>query len=62
MTNCKVHFNEKQIVRLEDETAPLLKKNPISWEMDDDFLKHFKEIGLEPKEVYEPGDEFISRI
>jgi len=55
-------FSEKQIVRMEDVTAPLLKKGEVDWEVDDSFLAHFKDIGLEPTDDYEEGDEFISRI
>lgn len=55
-------FSEKQIKRLEDANAPLLKKEEIDWEVDDNFLQHFKNIGLEPTDDYEEGDEFISRI
>jgi hypothetical protein len=55
-------FSEKQIVRMEDATAPLLKKGEVDWEVDDSFLAHFKDIGLEPTDDYEEGDEFISRI
>lgn len=55
-------FSEKQIVRMEDATAPLLKKGEVDWEVDDSFLAHFKDIGLEPIDDYEEGDEFISRI
>jgi hypothetical protein len=55
-------FSEKQIIRLEDANATILKKDQIDWEVDDNFLQHFKEIGLEPTDGYELGDEFISKI
>jgi len=55
-------FPEKQIMRLEDANATVLKKGEIDWQVDDSFLQHFKELGLEPDENYEEGDEFISRI
>ena len=55
-------FSEKQIKRLEDTNAPTLKKEEIDWEIDDNFLQHFKDIGLESTDNYEEGDEFISRI
>lgn len=55
-------FTEKQIQRLEDANATTLKKSEIDWEVDDTFLQHFKELGLDPNEDYEEGDEFISRI
>jgi len=49
-------------MRLEDANATVLKKGEIDWQVDDSFLQHFKELGLEPDENYEEGDEFISRI
>lgn len=55
-------FSEKQILRLEDANATALKKEEIDWQIDDNFLQHFKELGLEPDDDYEPGSEFISRI
>lgn len=55
-------FSEKQVLRLEDSNAPLLKKDEIDWEVDENFLQHFKDIGLEQEEGYEEGDEFISKI
>lgn len=55
-------FSEKQIQRLEDANATTLKKGEIDWQIDDNFLQHFKELGLEPDDNYQEGDEFISRI
>lgn len=55
-------FSEKQIQRLEDANATTLKKGEIDWQIDDNFLQHFKELGLEPGENYQEGDEFISKI
>ena len=55
-------FSEKQIKRLEDANAPSLKKEEIDWEIDNNFLQHFKDIGLEPIDNYEEGDEYISKI
>lgn len=55
-------FSEKQIQRLEDANATTLKKGEIDWQVDDSFLQHFKELGLEPTKDYEEGDEYISRI
>lgn len=55
-------FSEKQIQRLEDANATILKKGEIDWQVDSNFLEHFKELGLEPKDDYLPGDEFISKI
>ncbi len=55
-------FSEKQILRLEDANATTLVKDQIDWEVDDSFMQHFKELGLEPTDNYEPGSEFISKI
>ena len=55
-------FSEKQVRRLEDATAPLLKKGEIDWDIDDNFLQHFKDIGLEPTDDYFEGKEFITKI
>ena len=55
-------FPEKQVQRLEDANATILKKGEIDWQVDDSFLQHFKELGLEPDDNYEEGSEFISRI
>ena len=55
-------FSEKQIQRLEDANATILKKGEIDWQIDDNFLQHFKELGLEPDEGYQEGDEFIAKV
>jgi len=55
-------FSEKQIQRLEDANATQLKKGEIDWEVDENFLQHFKELGLETGDDYREGDEYISRI
>lgn len=55
-------FSEKQIKRFEDANAPLVKKDEIDWGVDDSFLQHFKDIGLEPTDDYEEGDEFVSKL
>jgi hypothetical protein len=55
-------FSEKQIQRLEDANATILKKGEIDWQVDDNFLQHFKELGLETDDNYQEGDEFISKI
>jgi len=55
-------FSEKQILRLEDANATILKKGEIDFQVDDNFLQHFKELGLEPKDDYQEGDEYISKI
>jgi hypothetical protein len=54
-------FSDKQIRALEDANAPLIKEE-IDWQVDDTFLQHFQDIGLEKKDDYQEGDEFISRI
>ena len=43
-------------------SATLSKTAEVDWDIDDNFLAHFKEIGLEGDENYEEGDEFITRI
>lgn len=55
-------FTEKQIQRLEDANATTLKKGEIDWQVDDNFLQHFKELGLEADDDYQEGDEYISKI
>lgn len=54
-------FTEKQVRALEDAHAPLVK-DQIDWKVDDNFLRHFQDIGLEEKNDYYPGEEFISKI
>lgn len=55
-------FTEKQIQMLEDANATYLKKGEVDWQVDENFLQHFKELGLETDDGYQEGDEFISRI
>ena len=55
-------FSEGQIRRMEDSTAPYIKKETVDWDIDDNFLAHFRDLGLEPEDDYEEGDEYISRI
>lgn len=55
-------FSEGQIRRMEDSTAPYVKKETVDWDIDDNFLAHFRDLGLEPEDDYEEGDEYISRI
>lgn len=55
-------FSEGQVRRMEDSTAPYVKKETVDWDIDDNFLAHFRDLGLEPQDNYEEGDEFISRI
>ena len=54
-------FSEKQIKALEDANAPLIKEE-IDWGVDDNFLQHFQDLGLEERTDYEEGSEYISRI
>jgi hypothetical protein len=54
-------FSEKQIRSKEDANAPLIKEE-IDWEVDDNFLAHFQDLGLEKKDDYQEGDEYISRV
>lgn len=55
-------FTEKQIQRLEDANATTLKKGEIDLQIDETFLQHFRELGLEPSDDYMEGDEYISKI
>lgn len=55
-------FPEKQITRLEDANATILKKGEIDWQIDESFLQHFKELGLETDDNYQDGDEYVSKI
>ena len=55
-------FNDKQLRRIEDITAPTVKSAEIDYKLDDDFLQHFRDIGLMDNDDYQPGDEFITRI
>lgn len=55
-------FSEKQLRNIEDATAPAIKKAEVDYQIDDSFLDHFKDLGLEPRDDYEPGDEFITRL
>ena len=54
-------FSERQIRTLEDAHAPIVKEEP-SWDIDDNFLAHFRDLGLEDRKDYLPGDEYIARI
>lgn len=55
-------YTDKQVHRLEDANAPLIKKAEVDWSIDESFLQHFKDIGLDRGNDYLEGDEFISRI
>ena len=54
-------FSEKQIRSKEDANAPLIKEE-IDWQVDDNFLAHFQDLGLERKDDYQEGDEYVSRV
>ena len=51
-------FNEKQIKHIEED-APVKKDDQIDWEMDENMLQHFQEIGLVDEDDTE---DYISRI
>lgn len=55
-------FNDKQLKRIEDASAPAVKTAEINYQIDDAFLEHFKDLGLIEDDTYQPGDEFISKI
>jgi len=54
-------FSEKQIRTLEDAHAPIVKEE-TNWDIDDNFLAHFQDLGLERRDDYQEGDEFISKL
>ena len=51
-------FNTKQIKNIEED-APVKKDDQIDWEMDDNMLEHFKDIGLVDDS---PEEDYISRL
>ena len=51
-------FNEKQVKHIEED-APVTKDNQVDWEMDENMLQHFKDIGLVNNDE---EDDFIARI
>jgi hypothetical protein len=56
-------YSEKQILRLEDATAPLLKKNQPDWQIEEDFLSYFNDISpTQPGNDYQEGDEYIAKL
>ena len=55
-------FSDKQIKKLEDISAPAIKVDEVDWSIDDNFLAHFRDLGLEESDDYKEGDEFVSRI
>ena len=50
-------FNEKQVKHIEED-APVTKNDQVDWEMDENMLEHFKDIGL----VNDEEDDFIARL
>jgi hypothetical protein len=50
-------FNTKQIKNIEED-APVKKDDQIDWEMDDNMLEHFKDIGL----VDNDENDFIAHL
>tara|TARA_R110000822_G_scaffold248979_1_gene376492 strand:+ start:201 stop:833 length:633 start_codon:yes stop_codon:yes gene_type:complete len=50
-------FNTKQIKHIEED-GPVKKDDQIDWEMDDNMLEHFKDIGL----VEDDEEDYIVRI
>ena len=51
-------FNEKQVKHIEED-APIKKDDQVDWEMDENMLQHFKDIGLVNNDE---EDDFIARI
>ena len=51
-------FNGKQIKHIEED-APIKKDDQINWEMDENMLQHFQEIGLVDED---DSEDYISRI
>ena len=51
-------FNEKQVKHIEED-SPVTKNNQVDWEMDENMLQHFKDIGLVNNDE---EDDFIARI
>ena len=50
-------FNEKQVKNIEED-APVKKDDQVDWEMDDNMLEHFKDIGL----VEDDEEDYIARL
>ena len=50
-------FNEKQIKNIEED-APVKKEDQVNWEMDENMLEHFRDIGL----VSDEEDDFVARL
>jgi len=55
-------FSEKQIRSMENANAPLIK-DEIDWNVDESFLAHFKDVGLNSTDDdYFEGKEFIANL
>jgi len=55
-------FTEKQIIHMEDY-LPVPKTQVIDWStVDENFEKHFRQLGFIDEEKKDDGSEFISRI
>jgi hypothetical protein len=57
-------FTDKQMKAFEDSGAPLVKDMP-TFDIEDDILAYFNDVGtekLEDEEDYEPGDEYIAKL
>ncbi len=50
-------FNEKQVKNIEEDT-PVKKDDQVDWEMDENMLEHFKDIGL----VEDDEEDYIARL
>ena len=50
-------FNTKQVKNIEED-SPVKKDDQIDWEMDNNMLEHFKDIGL----VEDSEEDYISRL
>ena len=50
-------FNEKQVKNIEED-SPVKKDDQVDWEMDDNMLEHFKDIGL----VEDDEEDYIARL
>jgi len=51
-------FNEKQIKNIEED-APVKKDDTIDWELDENMLEHFREIGLADED---DAEDYIARL
>ena len=51
-------FNQKQIKNIEEDT-PVKKDDTVDWEMDENMLEHFREIGLAGED---DAEDYIARL